>query len=90
MKPRLSIILLILSSIISFVGAFIGFGAVEAEYSIGTRAYLAFQLFTFQCGDISGSVPLGVEIARWLAPATTLGGVYAVSYTHLRAHETLS
>jgi hypothetical protein len=79
MKPRTSIILLVLSSIVSFVSAFIGFGGVE-DYSIATRAYLALQLFTFEGGDISGPVPLGVEIARWLAPATTLGGIYAAAH----------
>jgi hypothetical protein len=80
MKPRTSIILLVLSSIVSFVAAFIGFGGVDEDYSIASRAYRALQLFTFEGGDVEGSVPFGVEIARWLAPATTLGGVYAAAY----------
>ena len=62
------------------MAAFIGFAGVEADYSIATRAYLALQLFTLQGGDISGPVPLGVEIARWLAPATTLGSIYAAAH----------
>lgn len=81
MIPRTSIILLVLSSVCSFVAAFIGFGGVEGDYSIATRAYLALRLFTLEGGDISGPVPLGVEIARWLAPATTLGGIYAAAHT---------
>jgi hypothetical protein len=80
MTPRTSIILLVLSSIVSFVAAYIGFGGVEEDYSIASRAYMALQLFTFQGGDVEGSVPFGVEIARWLAPATTLGGVYAAAH----------
>lgn len=80
MKIRSSIILLVLSSLCSFLAAFIGFGQVPEGYSISTRAYLALQLFTFQCGDVEGTVPFGVEIARWLAPATTLGGVYAAAH----------
>jgi hypothetical protein len=81
MKPRTSIILLVLSSIVSFASAFIGFGGAGEDFSITTRVYLALQLFTFEGGDISGPVPLGVEIARWLAPATTLGGIYAAAHT---------
>jgi hypothetical protein len=80
MKPRTSIILLVLTSLCSFVAGFIGFGGVGEDYSIATRAYLALQLFTFQAGDVEGSVPLGVEIGRWLAPASTLGGVYAAAH----------
>jgi hypothetical protein len=48
MKPRISIILLVLSSIVSFVSAYIGFGGVEEDYSTASRAYMALQLFTFQ------------------------------------------
>lgn len=80
MKIRICIILLILSTLCSFVAAFIGFGQVPYAYSFSTRAYLALQLFTFQGGDVEGPVPLGVEVARWLAPATTLGGVYAAAH----------
>lgn len=81
MKNKFSFILLFLSSVTSFVSAFYGFGAVEESYSIATRAYLALQLFTLEGGDISGRVPLGVEIARWLAPATTMGGIYAAAHS---------
>ncbi len=51
-----------------------------AQFS--TSLYLALQLFTFQGGDVDGMVPLSLEIARWLAPATTLGGIYAAAYTY--------
>jgi hypothetical protein len=80
MKIRSSILLLVLSSLCAFLAAFIGFGQVPDDYSLSTRVYLALQLFTFQCGDVEGPVPLGVEVARWLAPATTLGGVYAAAH----------
>lgn len=49
---------------------------------LSTSFYLALQLFTFQGGDVDGIVPLSLEIARWLAPATTLGGIYAAAYTY--------
>ena len=80
MKVRNSILLLAISTACSFAAAFIGFGAVSADYTLSTRAYLALQLFTFSGGDVAGVVPLGLEIARWLAPATTLGGVYAAAH----------
>jgi hypothetical protein len=80
MKPRTSILILVFSSLCSFVAAFLGFGGVGEDFSISTRAYLALQLFTFQGGEVEGSVPLGIEIGRWLAPASTLGGVYAAAH----------
>ena len=80
MKIRISILILIFTSLVSFVSAFIGFGQTPDAYSLSTRFYLALQLFTFQAGDMEGSVPIGIEIARWLAPATTLGGVYAAAH----------
>jgi len=80
MKPRISITLLVLSSVFSFVAALIGFGEVKENYSIATRVYMALKLFTFDGGNISGPIPLGVEIARWLAPATTLGGIYTAAH----------
>jgi hypothetical protein len=48
---------------------------------LSTSIYQALQLFTFQGGDVDGKVPLNLEIARWLAPATTLGSLYAAAYT---------
>jgi hypothetical protein len=80
MRIRIPILILTFTSLVSFVSAFIGFGQVPDGYSLSTRVYLALQLFTFQCGDVEGAVPLGVEVARWLAPATTLGGVYAAAH----------
>jgi hypothetical protein len=86
MKVRTSIIL-IFTSLISFVLAFIGFGQVTDEFSFTTRAYLALQLFTFESGGMEGPVPLGVEIGRWLASASTLGGVYAAAHAFFSAHD---
>ena len=80
MKIRISILILIFTSLVSFVSSFIGFGQTPDAYSLSTRVYLALQLFTFQAGDMEGSVPIGIEIARWLAPATALGGVYAAAH----------
>ncbi len=42
----------------------------DSELSPGllTLAYYSFQLFTLESGGVKGAVPLGLEIARWLAP----------------------
>lgn len=80
MKIPKSLWLLLFTSAVSFVAAWLGFGDVTEDYSSTTRFYMALQLFTFQGGDVEGNVPIGVEIARWLAPATTLGGVYAAAH----------
>ena len=80
MKIPKSLWLLLFTSAVSFVAAWQGFGDVPEDYSSTTRFYMALQLFTFQGGDLEGNVPIGVEIARWLAPATTLGGVYAAAH----------
>jgi hypothetical protein len=44
MKIPSSILLLVLSSLGSFLAAFIGFGQVPDGYSLSTRVYLALQL----------------------------------------------
>lgn len=80
MKTPKSLWLLLFTSAVSFVAAWLGFGDVTEDYSSTTRFYMALQLFTFQGGDVEGNVPIGVEIARWLAPATTLGGVYTAAH----------
>lgn len=79
MKARNSLLILAILSSLSVVAAFIGFGAVASDYSWSTRAYLSFQLFTFQGGEVEGAVPWSLELARFLAPATTLGGLFAAA-----------
>ena len=57
---------------------------LEEDYSVSTCVYLAFQMFTFQGGEVVGEVHWMLEIGRFLAPATTLGGVYAAAHTFFR------
>jgi hypothetical protein len=56
-----------------------GFQQSEGAF-FSTSLYRAFQLFTFQGCDVDGALPLSLECARWMAPATTLGGIYAAAY----------
>jgi hypothetical protein len=84
MKLRPAVLLLILSSITAFALSVAGLRSLPGDYSLSTCVYLALQMFTFQGGEVEGEVPLMLEIGRFLAPATTLGGVYAAAHAFFR------
>ena len=79
-----SLLLIVATSLVSFVCGLVGFHISDPGSPFLTKLYLTLQLFTFQAGDIDGPVPIPLEIARWLAPATTLGSLFAAarSYFH--------
>jgi hypothetical protein len=79
-----SLLLIVATSLASFVCGLAGFHISDPGSPFLTKLYLTLQLFTFQAGDIDGAVPIPLEIARWLAPATTLGSLFAAarSYFH--------
>ena len=72
-------ILIFGSSLISFFCGMTGFHKADPGNPLLTNLYQTLQLFTFQAGDIDGTVPLPLEIARWLAPATTLGSLFTAA-----------
>ena len=77
-----SLIFLIISSLASFICGLVGFHIAGPEESLSTKLYLTLQLFTFESGNVDGPVPLSLDIARWLAPATTLGSLFAAAHTY--------
>jgi hypothetical protein len=79
-----SLLLIVTTSLVSFICGLAGFHISDPGSPLLTKLYLTLQLFTFQAGDIDGAVPIPLEIARWLAPATTLGSLFAAarSYFH--------
>jgi voltage-gated potassium channel Kch len=84
MKIRLPIVLLAVSSVLSFVMAFLGVRMLAEGYTVSTSIYIALQMFTFQGGEVAGEIPWTLEVGRFLAPATTLGGVYAAAHAFFR------
>ena len=46
------------------------------ETTVFTCLYLSLQLFVLNSGGVIGKVPLPLEIARFLAPALTAGGIF--------------
>ena len=79
-----SLLLIVTTSLVSFLCGLAGFHISDPGSPLLTKLYLTLQLFTCQAGDIDGAVPIPLEIARWLAPATTLGSLFAAarSYFH--------
>ena len=84
MNLRPAVLLLILSSITAFALSVAGLRMLPEGYSVSTCVYIAIQMFTFQGGEASGEVPWMLEVGRFLAPATTLGGVYAAAHAFFR------
>ena len=41
-----------------------------------TSLYLSLQLFVLSSGGVEGNIPLALEIARFLAPSLTAGGIF--------------
>lgn len=79
---NISLIFLIASSLVSFLCGMAGFHIAGPEESLSTKLYLTLQLFTFESGNVDRPVPLFLDIARWLAPATTLGSLFAAAHTY--------
>ena len=66
----------------AFFLGFVGFGlycdSLHVEKSTTDLAYLALQLFVLESGDLPGpGPPWQLEVARWLAPATTAAALAA-------------
>ena len=80
MKPKFPLFLLAASALLSGLFGFIGFRELGGDLPLSTSFYRALQLFTLQGGDVEGDVPALLEVARFLAPATTLGGIYAAAH----------
>jgi hypothetical protein len=51
-----------------------GFRLAEPEADALTLVYRSFQLFSLESGAVDPPAPWPLEIARWLAPLTLLGG----------------
>jgi hypothetical protein len=79
MLKSLAPLLFVVSSMVSLLLALWGFQQEDGAV-FSTSIYRALQLFTLQGGDVDGPVPWSLEVARWLAPATTFGGIYAAAY----------
>ena len=84
MNLRPAVLLLILSSITAFALSVAGLRMLPEGYSVSTCVYIAIQMFTFQGGEAVGEVPWMLEVGRFLAPATTLGGLYAAAHAFFR------
>jgi hypothetical protein len=85
MRP--AIIVLACVAILAFILGSVGFVRVDSNLTVTTSAYMAAQLFTLESGASVTNPPLELEIARWLAPASTLGGLFAaglLAYQKLR------
>lgn len=66
----------------AFFLGFVGFALycdnLHVEKSTTDLAYLALQLFVLESGDVPGpGLPWQLEVARWLAPATTVAALAA-------------
>lgn len=62
---------LIFFAIIAFILGFLGFSEIYPDQTFLNRVYITIQLFTLKSGDYPGSLPLLLNIARFLAPALT-------------------
>jgi hypothetical protein len=85
MRP--AIIVLACVAILAFLLGLIGFVRVDSKLPVTTNAYMAVQLFTLESGANVTEPPPELEVARWLAPASTLGGLFAaglLAYQKLR------
>jgi hypothetical protein len=72
---------------IAFIFGFYGFSQIRPEQSFLNWFYLTLQLFTLKSGDIPGSIPITLNIARFLAPALTFISIAVIVtnsfYNHL-------
>jgi hypothetical protein len=84
MKVRPAILMLILAVTFVLVLGTWGFQSLAPANDWLTSVYRAVQLFTMNSGAVDGLVPVPLEIARWLAPVATLGGVFAAASVMLR------
>jgi hypothetical protein len=63
----------ITSIFLGVLGFFQYFKGQGVEIFFGSIFYLTIQLFTLESGSITGNVPLALNLARFLAPATVAG-----------------
>ena len=61
-----------------------GFYLIEGSAHPSTLLYRSVQLFNLESGAVEGEIPLPLELARWLAPATLAGGLIAAASTFFR------
>ena len=76
MIARLTVLVM---AIVAFGLGFVGFqehfASAGQRKSVFDVAYLTFQLFILESGAVDGSIGLPLQIARFLAPLTTVSGV---------------
>jgi len=70
--------LVLAAFVLGFFGFRLYFDNLQVEKSTTDLAYLALQLFVLESGDVPGTgPPWQLEVARWLAPATTAAALVA-------------
>lgn len=79
MRPKPTLVLLALTFFVSLALGTFGFREVAPETGWLSSVYLAIQLFTMGSGGVEGEIPWSLELARWLAPVGTLGGLLAAA-----------
>ena len=74
--------------LITFALGFTGFTRYDESTGVGwavsTRAYLTIKLFTLEGGDLEGTVPWTLEVARWSGPLVVAGAAISTAATLLR------
>ncbi len=77
MKLRSLLTIIVLCGLIAFFSGVYGFRDTSPDLPLSTCVYLTIQLFTLESGASVSNPTFALELARWLAPATTLGSVIA-------------
>jgi hypothetical protein len=83
---RILVILGLAAIVLGTWGSVLYLKGANKYAGIVDAAYRACQLFAFNLYD-SGPLPWQLELARWLAPATTLGAIYGAAVAVLRRYD---
>lgn len=75
-RSRIRMRWLLAAGCVALAAGFLGFRSVTPTDSLLTSVYRAVQLFTFNSGTVDSDVPWLLEVARWVAPACVLTGLY--------------